>query len=49
MGFLRILRDSTKIRGDSQGFSGFPGNLYEVSGVSSPSPRDSAFQASRSS
>ena len=39
MGFLRILRDSAKIRGDSQGFSGFPQKPYEVSGVSSPSEK----------
>ena len=33
MGFLSILRDSAKIHGDSQGFSGFPQKPYEVSGV----------------
>ena len=37
MGFLRILRDSAKVPGDSQGFSGIPRKLYEVSGVSNPS------------
>ena len=37
MGFLSILRDSAKIHGDSQGFSGFPQKTHEVSEVSSPS------------
>ena len=37
MGFLRILGDSAKIRGDSQAFSGFLQKPYEVSGVSNPS------------
>ena len=33
MGFLKILRDSAKVCGDSQGFSGFPQKPNEVSGV----------------
>ena len=33
MGSLKILGDSTKVCGDSQGFSGFPQKPYGVSGV----------------
>ena len=37
MGILGILRDSAGILGDSRGFSGFLGKVYEVSEMLSPS------------